>query len=214
MKTKAHQRYKTKDGKVVPGVTTIIDANLGWNKRALMAWARREALKGNDPDLIAQEAAESGTLAHYLVECHIKDTKPDVGDYSPNQLEAAQRGYDAFLDWEAENEVEYLEIEKKVVHEELRYGGTIDIIAKHDGRLWLIDLKTSKGLYPEMVLQTAAYAEGYESQENVHIDECFLLQLNKTDGDFHYKRISHEARAAAWRVFRNLLEIHKLKGKI
>lgn len=38
-KTKAHQKYRLVDGTIVPSVTTIIQ-ELGWNKNALVAWAR------------------------------------------------------------------------------------------------------------------------------------------------------------------------------
>ena len=37
------------------------------------------------------------------------------------------------------------------------YGGTYDLLMMIDGELWLIDIKTGKGLYPEFALQLAAY---------------------------------------------------------
>src|SRR3990170_4434209 len=37
------------------------------------------------------------------------------------------------------------------------YAGTLDAIAKIAGETWLIDYKTSKGVYPETALQLAAY---------------------------------------------------------
>ena len=64
-KTKAHTAYKLKDGTRVKGVTTILN-NLGWNKNVLVAWARRTALAGDDPDAVLKEAGAIGTLAHYF----------------------------------------------------------------------------------------------------------------------------------------------------
>jgi hypothetical protein len=40
--------YKTKDGLRVPGVTTVIGGNLGWNKQALMYWAWNEGIEGRN----------------------------------------------------------------------------------------------------------------------------------------------------------------------
>ena len=38
MKTKAHTKYTTSDGKRVQSVTTLINGHLGWNKGILIAW--------------------------------------------------------------------------------------------------------------------------------------------------------------------------------
>jgi hypothetical protein len=38
------------------------------------------------------------------------------------------------------------------------YAGTYDLLMRIDGELWLIDIKTSKGYYPEYGLQLAAYS--------------------------------------------------------
>ena len=69
--TKQHTVYKTSDGERLPGVTTVIN-ELGWNKNMLIAWSRREALAGNDPNKIKDEAAKPGTLTHSFIEGHIK----------------------------------------------------------------------------------------------------------------------------------------------
>jgi hypothetical protein len=38
------------------------------------------------------------------------------------------------------------------------YAGTLDAIVRIAGETWLLDYKTSKGVYPETALQLAAYA--------------------------------------------------------
>jgi hypothetical protein len=44
-KTDAHgMKYILENGKRVPGVTTIIGSNLGWNKNVLIGWARKQAV--------------------------------------------------------------------------------------------------------------------------------------------------------------------------
>mgnify|MGYP001606268017 FL=1 len=49
-------------------------------------------------------------------------------------------------------------IERTVWSQRYRYAGTIDALATIDGKLGVLDIKTSTGFYPEYNLQTAAYA--------------------------------------------------------
>lgn len=219
-KKKAHIRYRSKilklkngNGMIFPGVTTIIDSQLGWNKRVLMAWARREALKGNDPDVMAQEAADSGTCTHYHVECHIKDEKLDLTDFTQDQIDKAETGYLAFLEWEKNNKLEYIHIEYPVVSEIHQYGGTVDMIAKKNGALWMIDLKTSKAIYPSHKIQLAAYVNAYNEQEDEPVNEYHILQLNKEDGSFQHHPISQQVLDDGWNVFRHCRELYNLKKK-
>lgn len=211
---KAHQRYKLRNGDIVPGVTTILDSQLGWSKRVLMAWSRREALDGNDPDKILRETGDSGTCTHKLIEAHINSLSPNLSDFSQSQIGAAQQGFAAFLSWERCHELEYLHLEYPVVSEIYRFGGTIDIIARFGGLLWLIDLKTSKGLYPEFIVQVAAYGKAYEEQDGQKIDEYHLLQLSKDGGGFQHHRISPEKIETAWQVFEHCRGLYDLQKKL
>lgn len=222
-KTTAHKRYRlkaTKDwpkGEIVPGVTTIIDGQLGWNKRILMAWSRREALAGRDPDKILDKAGDIGSVVHLLIEAHIKSIlqnkkiEADLDEYSKAEIDKAENAFIAYLDWEKTNDLIYVASEKVVIHERLRYGGTIDILAKNNGRLWQIDPKSSKGIYPEFIVQTAAYKAAYEEQEDEFIDEVHLLHLGKEDGAFADHKISSNKLLSGLTVFVHCRLIYDLK---
>ena len=148
-KTKAHTAYKLKNGKRVKGVTTIL-SNLGWNKNVLVAWARRTPLAGDDPDAVLKEAGAIGTLAHYLCECDIKGEEPELDDYSAEQIEKAENAFLGYLEWKKMTKPKYEAIELKMVSEKYRVGGTADFVARINNSLVLGDIKTSKGIYPEM----------------------------------------------------------------
>ena len=64
----AHTRYKTSDGQIVPGASTITGL---LNKPMLVKWANNLGLQGIDSSKYTDKAASIGTLIHYLVECHI-----------------------------------------------------------------------------------------------------------------------------------------------
>lgn len=209
-RTKAHQRYKLSDGKtIVPGVTTIT-RQLGWNTDVLVAWARREALKGNDPDKMRDDAADAGTCAHYLIECHIKRKTPDLSDFTGNQIEKAEKAYGAYLQWESETGIKPLKSEPKLVHETLRYGGTIDLICKKNGELWLVDFKTSSNIYPEHIIQVAAYGELWRECKREKINQHHILHLSK-DGSFTPHLISTNKISLGWQAFTNCLELYHIQ---
>jgi len=211
---KAHTRYRLKNGNIIPGVTTILDSQLGWSKWVLMAWSRREALEGNDPDKILRETGDSGTCTHYLIESHINCIKPNLSDFTQSQIDASQQGFAAFLSWERSYSLEYLHLEYPVVSEFYRFGGTADLIARWKGWIWLIDLKTSKAVYPEMVVQVAAYGRAYEEQEGQKVAEYHILQLSKDGGGFQHHRISPEKIEVAWSVFEHCRELYALQRKM
>lgn len=220
-KTKAHKRYRlppTEEypkGEIVPGVTTIISNQLAWNKNTLIAWARREALAGNDPDKIRDEAADSGTCTHYLIECHIKGMEPDLKDFTRAQIDKAEVGFRAFEEWEKDQDLFYQYIEFPVISLIYRYGGTIDVVAEPKGNnwYWLIDIKTSKGIWPEHKIQVAAYGQAFFEQTGELIDEYHILQLNKDDGSFQHHKLSQKQLDKAYRVFLLCRQLYDLQKK-
>ena len=210
-KTKAHTAYRLQDGRRVKGVTTILN-NLGWNKNVLVAWARRTALAGDDPDAVLKEAGTIGTLAHYLCESHIKGEKPDTTDYSAEQIEKAENAFLGYLEWEKMTKPQYEGIELKMVSEKYEIGGTADFIARINGALVLGDFKTSKGIYPEMTCQLAAYRKMYlELQPKAKINSAMILKLDKNSGNFSHHFVSKQQLDWGWQVFLCCLELEKLK---
>ncbi len=213
-KTKAHQRYRSKtkflkngNGVILPGVTTIIDGQLGWNKRVLMNWATRTALDGIDPEKVKEQAGDIGTLIHDMIEAHIVNEKFDTSGSPQDEIDKAENGFLAFLDWESKYKPQYLGLEIEVISEQYMYGGKMDILMNLDGKLVQVDLKSSKGVYAEMIIQIAAYRQAYEEQEDAKIDECHILKLGKDDGGFEHHKISDAKLDAGWRVFEQLLYI-------
>jgi len=228
-KTKAHKRYRLKStdefpkGEIVPGVTTIIDSQLGWNKRILIAWARREALAGRAPDKLLEKAGDIGSITHLLIEAHVKSfiknekIEADLSEFGKADIDKAETAFLAFLDWEKHNHLTYTESEKVVVSQSLRYGGMIDILAMQDGKLWLIDPKSSKGIYPEFIVQVSAYKRAYEEQALVdgtksnQIDEVHLLHLGKENGEFSDHKLSRQQLDMAFKVFDYCRALYDLK---
>ena len=213
-KTKAHTAYKLKNGKRVKGVTTIL-SNLGWNKNVLVAWARRTALAGDDPDAVLKEAGAIGTLAHYLCECDIKGEEPELDDYSAEQIEKAENAFLGYLEWKKMTKPKYEAIELKMVSEKYKVGGTADFVARINNSLVLGDIKTSKGIYPEMTCQLAAYRKMYlEIQPKAKIESAMILKLDKNSGAFSHHFVGKSQLEWGWKVFEHCMALEELHKEL
>lgn len=173
-------RYKL-DGRPVTGVTTLISG--GIPKPALILWAPRvvaewvtdaenrerleELLAGdtqaairelkNLPTKLRDEAGVRGTAVHDHAEIlHNTGEAVDVAE----ELAPYVEGYAKFLDdWQ----ITTLLTERPVANRKDWYAGKFDLFCTSPflagGKPVQIDLKTSKGVYGETALQTAAYAK-------------------------------------------------------
>ena len=80
------------------------------------------------------------------------------------------------------HEVAYESSERKVYSREFHYTGTADSVMRVDGRRVVADFKTSKGIYPEYLLQAAAYAHAVVEEDGGAIDDVLLIRVPK-DGE-------------------------------
>lgn len=207
-KTKAHQRYKTSDGATVPGVTTALGII---NKPQLLAWAWKCGCDGIDYRKTSGQAADIGSIAHWLVECHLKGQTPDTSEFAPADLAKAENAYIKFLSWWDKSGLRYVASEMQLVSELERYGGTLDIMAEgRDGEKVLVDLKTSKAIYtPEMTMQLAAYANLYHEVHGEQVKRYIICRIGKeNEGDFEVREWTD--LNAELDGFRAALALHKI----
>ena len=119
--------YKNKDGKRVPGVTTVIGQNLGWNKQQLMAWANTMGLDGKHHYDVSEKAATTGTIAHKMVELELKGDKfdwPGLGYQmggDENQIRQAQNAFNEFVEWKELVKFKLISTEHLLVSENLSF---------------------------------------------------------------------------------------------
>jgi hypothetical protein len=156
---KKHLKYSI-DDVGVPGVTTILQIIA---KPELDAWINYVGLKKSQE--IKQEAANRGTLIHEAVEPILAGKKAKSVDPDTDKI------VKNFAKWSKDNVEKWLCFEQAVYNKKELYAGTLDAIAKlKDGRIMLVDLKTSKKIREEYYLQLAAYYN-CDSIEN----DCFDL---------------------------------------
>lgn len=211
--------YRLKDGTKVPGTTTIIGrfkesgALLYWACEQGKAIERGEISKLYDK---RDEAADAGTLAHAMVEAHIKGnplpTLPDNGIGK-----AAQQGFENYLTWQAGSNIQIIEQEMELVSEEYAFGGTPDAIGRDSkGQLCLLDWKTSNAVYSDYLIQLAAYKELWEENypDRLLVGGFHLLRFSKEHADFahHYWNELDQAWVQ-FKMFRLAYELDKVLKK-
>ncbi len=177
------------DWDYVPSVTWIADhypKGIGFYKwLASKSWDEAEAIKA--------AAGEKGSKVHQAIGLLIEGGTVNMDDAfeNPRTLELEQltpSEYEclmSFVEWFREFRPEVIASEYTVWNEHYRYAGTVDLKCRIDGKLWIIDFKTSADIWPPMELQVSAYkhAEPVSESERKKINLGILqvgYRRNKT----------------------------------
>lgn len=203
MKTNAHTIYRLADGSRVPGVTTITGQ---LNKPALLRWAWNLGTQGIDYTKFRDDKAEIGSLCHRIILDYFRKEETDTSDYSKNQIDAAENAFLSFLEWEKQYRIKPIVIEKPLVSEIYRFGGTPDLYGMVNEEPELLDFKTGSGIYREMWYQMAGYSKIlFEHGQNV--TKVRILNIPRTEDDA-FKEETKTDLHVYWEGFFNLLQFY------
>ena len=100
------------------------------------------------------------------------------------------KAVDEFKQWYRDNDVEMLEVEKIIYSVKYDYCGRFDAILKINGKVYVIDFKTSnpsrdfqRGVYPENFSQLGGYDIAYSEEfPDFKIDGHAVINLSKKTG--------------------------------
>ena len=209
MRYKAKERYKNLAGEVIPSVTTALNE---LSKPALVPWANRLGLDGIDLNRYKDALADVGTLTHHLIVCRVTDELPEVDEFTPEQLSLAEGCFKKYLEWEQKNPVTCVFAEKPLISERYQYGGTPDLYAICNGRLMLVDFKTSaSGIFTDMFYQVAAYRQ-LLLEDNCGVDGVSILRLGRgTQEGAEEKILTSYELDNGFEIFIRCLDIYRLK---
>lgn len=192
--------YKLANGLKVPGVTQIVGRYK--DSGALIRWAYKRGKDGLELYESRDKACDVGTAAHAMVEASIAQRAPyEVPELrmldDSGQLQA-QSAFENYREWAAQTKLRIIAQEMQLVSEKYRFGGTPDAIGVVNDVLCLVDWKTSNGLYPDMLLQLAAYRILWEENnpDQPLTGGFHLCRFAKEHGDFshHFFRELDSAR--------------------
>lgn len=200
------------DGAPVPSVTEVLKA-VGWGMDALIRWAEKQGAKGESAEASRDRGADVGSCVHDQCECILTGEIFDRDRYSTDVLLQSARAVTSFHDWVAATDLRVHATELGLVHPDLRYGGTLDVWADLDGRPAIIDLKTTKAVYPKHILQIAAYAKLVEWHYPAEIERGVIIRLGG-NGGIELVEVSGDQLEQAFWTFYAALELHRREGEI
>ncbi|OPX88976.1 MAG: hypothetical protein A4E53_01709 [Pelotomaculum sp. PtaB.Bin104] len=177
-------------------VTSILSA---LSKPQLMPWAARVAATyafknpgASLDEAVSQiyksrdKAGSEGTQAHKCLE-YIEAGGTHEFMNPPSKVDQYVMAY---YKWKDAFPHKFMPIEHTVYSKKYGYAGTLDaIVEDSSGKTWLIDFKTSNGIYNEMGLQLVAYKTAVEEMGLCKVDHMGILQL-VDDGTFNFKEMN------------------------
>ena len=205
-KAKAHIVYKNAAGVRLPGVTTITGQ---LDKPALVRWANNLGLQGIDSTKYTDHLADVGTLAHDMIACYLRGVACDISEYTKNQIDQAENSCLSFYEWEKTHRLEPGVIEQPLVSEEFGFGGTIDFYGKCNGVYTLIDFKTGKAIYDEMIFQVSTYRQ-LLIENGYKVEKVKILRIGRDETEGFEERTVNDYETG-WQIFLRCLDIYKLR---
>jgi len=200
----AHTVYKNKDGKIVPGVTTIIGQLA---KPALAPAANKLGLIGVDSTAYWKSLADIGSLAHEMIARHVKGEECNTDDYTKKEIDLADNCFASYLTWEDKHTIEPILSECQIVSELYQYGGTLDYFCKLDGVDTLIDFKTG-GVYNDALIQVSAYQQ-LLCELGHYAKQALILGIPRAEGDAFTER-TYTNFETGWETFYVLRQLYPL----
>lgn len=174
--------YRHANGNFYPSVTTILDAYP--KSAAFFEWLKKN---GEDSDEIRDEAGRKGSQVHQLcedydneIECTLINSflKPQY-----KQIEWAM--FERYVEFRQKFKYEMVANELHYISPVLGFAGTLDRVFRVDGKLVLVDIKTSNALHNHYWLQQAAYKQLWDEVNEEKISAIKVLWLNaktRTEG--------------------------------
>lgn len=159
--------YSTPSGRAYPSVTTVTGL-LG--KAAILAWRKR--VGEAEANRISTQAANRGTRIHTLCESYLKNESvvPDMFDHHTwNSIVPELSKIDNVH-----------ALETPLYSDHLEVAGTVDCIAEYEGKLSVIDFKTSKRVksrddIQNYFMQCAAYAVAFEERTGIPVGHLVII---------------------------------------
>lgn len=159
--------YLTPTGKKYPSVTSVMSLH---SRQAIMEW--RSKVGAEEANRVSKRASRRGTSLHLLCEKYLlgEPVQPSMFDIEMfNSIKP-------FL-----NRIDNIHcLETPLFSHHLEVAGTVDCIAEFDGKLSIIDFKTSakekrKEWISGYFMQTAAYAVMFEEMTGIPINRTVII---------------------------------------
>jgi len=169
--TEEGRKYKTPEGVDLPSITTVLSI---LSRDSIAAW--RKKVGEEEANRISHRAATRGTSVHEIIEKYL-DNKEDYRDgYTPDIIESFI-ALKPILDGKIGR---IFAQEAPLYSNHLGVAGRVDCVAEFDGKLSIIDFKTSrkpkrKNYIQNYFMQEAAYSIMWEERTGMPIVQLVTI---------------------------------------
>lgn len=165
--------YCTPDGKRYPSVTTVIADH---NKEAIDRWKAR--VGHETASIISRNASERGDIVHEALEALLNNYS--TTEFTSKMLPNAKSVYVNMKTELVRRVTEVHGLEQPLFSHKIRLAGTTDCIARYDGKLSIVDFKTSLRLKKKdwvhgYFMQLTAYAFMFQELTGLEIEQGVVL---------------------------------------
>lgn len=170
-----HRLYRTSQGKIYPSMSSVVGLLAG---DSIEQWKRRVGLE--EAEKKSRHAATRGTRVHELIESHILADDVRYQALMRTTMPDAAANFKAVRPIINQNLTSIRAVELQMWSDQLRLAGTVDCVGVWDGKLSIIDWKTSgkpkkeewiKGYF----LQTSGYAQMWEERFEEQIQQVVVV---------------------------------------
>lgn len=195
--------YKTPQGELYPSITTVLGVQ---DNTSLLEWKNRVGIE--EAERVSKRATNRGNRVHKLFEDYLNNKQSQIDMFD---LEAFSKGSKIL-----KQHVNNVRVQEGGLYSHyLKCGGRVDLIANFDGKLSIIDFKTStrhkeKKYIENYFLQTAAYAVMFEELTKLPVSQLVILIMVDHDDP----QIFIEKRDNWINKFIEVRNLYKLKYNI
>ena len=180
-------RYYRRNTNYYPSVTYVL--SMYPKGKFFEDWLRKV---GYASEYIVKKAAEEGTQVHEMIEEYLEGKEMNFlsptgyPQYNPDVWQMFLR----FVEFWETYKPKLIEAEVHLFSDELKVAGTCDLIVEIDGKLWLIDFKTSNHIQPTYELQTAVYGQCYKECYGKDVDNYGILWLKSSKRKLNVEKMT------------------------
>lgn len=194
--------YQTPEGRLYPSVTTVLAEH---TKKGIQEWrARVGEVEANK---VSRQAATWGTRFHTITEKYLQNnlTGGDLSLWDYEMFKVANPVLDRIDNIRAQ--------EVALWSHHLRLAGRVDCVAEFDGKLSVIDFKTSRREkdaehIQHYFMQAAAYAIMFEEQTKIPVNRLTIL-IAVSDGFMQVFESRRDKHVEGLLYYRDLYEVYK-----
>lgn len=203
------------DDEFVPATTEILGVAGPVEYGLRSFWQNNSA---SDANTIVEQAKEFGSLVHNSIERLLLGDTINLEALSstmPFYKKDFKKHMMSFYDWfhAFKPDLNSIKTEQVVGSKKYKFGGTVDLYCKKDGKAWIIDFKTSSGIYLSHKMQLAAYKIAYEEYTGKKIDKVAILRTgSRHKAGYEFKEIEENHKDAFLNIYQVYLAMNN--GKI